>query len=396
MAEAVNEVHGVKGEDANGISQCGISCDGTWQRRGYSSLNGCVTALSIDTGKCLDVEVLSKVCHACKKQESNPDEEEKRLWEEGHKGKCKANYKGSAPAMETKGIKRIFVRSKAKNKIRYTEYYGDGDGKGFDESKDTYKDDDVAVVKKECIGHVQKRVGTSLRKKKKEIKGLRGKGRLTDALIDRLQNYYGIAIRSNVQSVRAMRKAIAASFNHCISSSRRLLHDDCPEGPNSWCGYKRDIANNTKLFKPGKGLPDDVIKEIKPVFSRLSEDSLLEKCLHGKTQNQNESLNGMIWERVPKGVFVGSDILRLGVHDAVANFNIGCQASLNILTQQGIQPGTFCLEEMKKIDRVRVHKANYRGEEKAKKRRKILRGKRKKKEDKAQNQEGVTYASGAF
>jgi len=56
----------------------------------------------------------------------------------------------------------------------------------------------VNIVKKECVGHVQKRVGTALRKLKKQKKGLAGRGKLTDAMIDRLQNYYGIAIRSNV------------------------------------------------------------------------------------------------------------------------------------------------------------------------------------------------------
>ena len=41
---------------------CGISCDGTWQRRGHSSLNGCVTVKSIDTWKVLDVEALTTLC----------------------------------------------------------------------------------------------------------------------------------------------------------------------------------------------------------------------------------------------------------------------------------------------------------------------------------------------
>jgi hypothetical protein len=43
---------------------------------------------------------------------------------------------------------------------------------------------------------------------------------LTDALIDRLQNYYGIAIRSNVGNLEAMKKAIQASLMHCIASKR--------------------------------------------------------------------------------------------------------------------------------------------------------------------------------
>ena len=43
----------------------GVSCDGSWQKRGYSSLNGVVTAISIDTGKIIDCEAMSRICKAC-------------------------------------------------------------------------------------------------------------------------------------------------------------------------------------------------------------------------------------------------------------------------------------------------------------------------------------------
>ena len=36
----------------------------------------------------------------------------------------------------------------------------------------------------------------------------------------------------------------------------------------------------------------------------VSKDTKLEKCLHGKTWNANESFNGRIWERIPKNTFV--------------------------------------------------------------------------------------------
>ena len=110
-------------------------------------MNGCVTNLSTDTGKCLDVEVLSKVCHACQKHENEEDSVDKRLWQADHHGKCKATFKGSAPAMETEGVKRIFERSEEKNKLHYTEYYGDGDSKGFIQVENTYKDKGVNIVK---------------------------------------------------------------------------------------------------------------------------------------------------------------------------------------------------------------------------------------------------------
>ena len=32
----------------------GVSVDGTWQRKGFTSMNGVVTAISIDNGKVLE------------------------------------------------------------------------------------------------------------------------------------------------------------------------------------------------------------------------------------------------------------------------------------------------------------------------------------------------------
>ena len=97
--------------------------------------------------------------------------------------------------METEGIKRIIGRSEKTRKLQYTGYFGDGDSKAYNEVENAYKN--IHVEKKECAGHVQERVGTALRKLKKETKGIGGTGTLTDSLIDKLQNYCGIALRSN-------------------------------------------------------------------------------------------------------------------------------------------------------------------------------------------------------
>ncbi|GFY62035.1 uncharacterized protein TNIN_153911 [Trichonephila inaurata madagascariensis] len=47
MNEAAAEVH--KKNNFDEVIQCGVSVDGTWQRRGHLSLNGCVSVISIDT-----------------------------------------------------------------------------------------------------------------------------------------------------------------------------------------------------------------------------------------------------------------------------------------------------------------------------------------------------------
>ena len=50
-----------------------VACDGTWQRRGFSSKNGVATCLSISRkrpSKVIDAEVLTNYCDACKKNGS--------------------------------------------------------------------------------------------------------------------------------------------------------------------------------------------------------------------------------------------------------------------------------------------------------------------------------------
>ena len=42
-----------------------VTCNGTWAKRGYTSLYGCVFVVSVDTGKVLDFEIMSKYCKSC-------------------------------------------------------------------------------------------------------------------------------------------------------------------------------------------------------------------------------------------------------------------------------------------------------------------------------------------
>ncbi|GFX41143.1 hypothetical protein TNCV_2218411 [Trichonephila clavipes] len=57
MIKAATEIVEKKQNLSSDIVKCGISVDGTWQRRGYTSMNGCVAAISVDTGKVLDIEL---------------------------------------------------------------------------------------------------------------------------------------------------------------------------------------------------------------------------------------------------------------------------------------------------------------------------------------------------
>ncbi|GFU48789.1 uncharacterized protein TNCV_4468391 [Trichonephila clavipes] len=190
--------------------------------------------------------------------------------------------------MEVAGALSIFQRSQSLYNVRYTKYLGDGDSKAFTSIvENKVYGDHCSVEKLECIGHVMKRMGTRLRRLKTKMRGqklsdgkpLCGRNRLTEAEIDRLRAYYGLAIRRNLSSVKDMQQAIWAIFLHKLSTDEKPQHGFCPSDSDTW-----DLAN----------------------------PELLKKCLHGGTQNPNESVNNVIWSRVPKKTFVQLEVLSLG------------------------------------------------------------------------------------
>ncbi|GBO31212.1 hypothetical protein AVEN_275483-1 [Araneus ventricosus] len=145
--------------------------DGTWQKRGHTSINGVITVTSLDTG-----------------------------------------YSGG---MESDDAIRMFQRSVSTRNVRYAKYLGDGDSKGFLKiSESKVYEEELVVEKLESVGHVQKRMGTRLRNLRNNLKSnkltdgkkISGCGRLTDAQILLIQKYYGLAIRNTSKSVDEMSK----------------------------------------------------------------------------------------------------------------------------------------------------------------------------------------------
>lgn len=361
-----------------------VSLDGTWQKRGFTSNNGTVAAISMDTGKIIDIETMNRYCKPCDQKKKILSADEFHIWFENHTVSCSANYEGSAPMMEVEGAKRIFKRSIESRKVRYMEYYGDGDSKAYSTVKETYAPD--LVKKRECVGHYQKRVGTRLRAlKKKNGKIMKP---VTDVVIDKLQNYFGIALRANTGgTVKKMSDAIYASFLHVASSESNNFHSLCD---SSWCQFQRDKLNGTNLFKHGQGLPDQVKPLITPIYKDLLKPEELEKCLHGMTQNQNESYNALIWERAPKSVYISIEKMKFAVYDAVAVFNDGRQGSLDILKRVGVNPGYYTTELCSILNIKRRAKASVKSREEKKIRRRRLRASKTKKWVANKQKEGKT------
>ena len=193
------------------------------KKRGFSFLNGFVTIISLLTGNCLSYDAMAKKCKACESWESKKDTAEYHRFLETHE--CSINHLGSAGLMEPADVVRCLKSSVETLKLRYENFIGDGDSKAFLEVVKADPYDGFPVKKGECIGHIQKRVGSRLRKLKKEYvskklkDGKTLRGRLADKNINRLKNYFGIAIRTNFHSVVAMQKSVGAVLYHCSEAN---------------------------------------------------------------------------------------------------------------------------------------------------------------------------------
>ena len=191
-------------------------------------------------------------CKYWNKKKTTAEYEEWKLYHD-----CTINHTGSAGSMEAAGVINIFKRSVETKKLRYTRYLGDGDSKSFKH-----------IVQSNIYpGHVQKRVGYRLRTYKSDYKStllsdhkkLSGAGRLTNKVLNILQNYYGMVIRSNVGNLYQMKKGIAAIIHHCSEylvkvdgSDKKVCNGDarhkfCPEGlilvqiPKAECSWGNSV-----------------------------------------------------------------------------------------------------------------------------------------------------------
>ncbi|GFW73759.1 polynucleotide 5'-hydroxyl-kinase NOL9 [Trichonephila clavipes] len=122
-------------------------------------------------------------------------------------------------------------------------------------------------------GSWQKRGHTSLNGVVSAISletGISGRGKLTDNEISKLQQYYGLAIRRNINSVSDMFKAVWTIYFHKLSTDSVPQHGLCPTSPDTWCGF-----NKAKLLEEAyshkHSLPEPVLLAIKPIFKSLSD-----------------------------------------------------------------------------------------------------------------------------
>ncbi|CAN8004346.1 unnamed protein product [Ixodes hexagonus] len=279
------------------------------------------------------------------------------------KGMCKKNIDCNSGRMEVEAALIMFRRSFEKHGLRYTTVLSDGDSRTYHALTEDAVYGFVEIEKKDCLNHVHKRMGSALRtlvdKKKAQGKALGGKGRLTQDKIKRITNYYGYALRSHSHDVPAMQRAVQATLRHMSSTDESPDHSFCPEGANSWCSYNRALANSEQPRGHKNALPDFVREALEPVFARLGDKDLLERCSDGKTQNPSESLHAVIWAQTSKNTHASLFSVQRAVAEAVSVFNQGQKkTNESVVASLGYTAGSALIRRSIEKDDRRLHKAN--------------------------------------
>ncbi|GBL72366.1 hypothetical protein AVEN_115302-1 [Araneus ventricosus] len=186
-----------------------VSYDGTWQKRGHTSLYGIGIVVDILTVLVIDYEILSKYCPEGTTEKGIL---ENTVLNSAYGTKPTSqnaeNYFRSSNAMEAKAAEILWKRSVENCGMRYMSVLSDGEPKTYQHllELDVYGDS-MKISKEECLHHVTKRLGTGLRNKVKEWRskgvtiGGRKEGSLKESTTLKLTNFYRKAIKDNVPNV---------------------------------------------------------------------------------------------------------------------------------------------------------------------------------------------------
>ncbi|XP_037906116.1 uncharacterized protein LOC119648436 [Hermetia illucens] len=101
-------------------------------------------------------------------------------------------------------------------------------------------------------------------------------------------------------------------------------------------------------------LPSDISSAIKPIYEELSKEELLERSVGGFTQNNNESLNQLIWKITPKILPAGSKILDIAAYVAAGTFHEGIAALLLLMHSMDLKLGRNSHQYERKEDESRI------------------------------------------
>nr|XP_036673639.1 uncharacterized protein LOC118877739 [Drosophila suzukii] len=193
-----------------------------------------------------------------------------------------------------------------------------------------------------------------------------------------------------------MKREIWATYFHKSSTDKNPAHMNCPPGPDSWCKWQKAAAEDTldDFSHEDPPLTDKVLEVLKPIYESLSDRSLLDRCLGCETQNNNESLNSLIWTFAPKHIHAGFQTIEIANYLAVCIFNEGSYPILSIMKLMGIKIGLESHGFAVRRNAVRIQRSEVRASDASKEGRTARYHKRTAKINRYEVEEGPMYEAG--
>jgi len=136
-----------------------------------------------------------------------------------------------------------------------------------------------------------------------------------------------------------------------------------------------------------------VLKAITPIYEELSSENL-QRCIGGFTQNNNESINALIWSFAPKRVFSGAKTVEIASYLAASIFNEGYESLLKMMHVMNITIGPNAVAICTEMDNARISIADARSFEASKEGRFERRAMRSAIEEDFYEEEGSFYEAG--
>ena len=130
--------------------------------------------------------------------------------------------------------------------------------------------------------------------------------------------------------------------------------------------YWRDLVNplNEKTFQnKDHHLEPVFIEFLTPLYDRLSDPKLLKRCVPGYSQNANESLNALVWNRCPKhrnhGITVASATIQFncgakGRHPLMAKHKIPAARATRLGSQRKDKKKELISQSRGKLQHIRM------------------------------------------
>lgn len=187
------------------------------------------------------------------------------------------------------------------------------------------------------------------------------------------------------------------SYGKFYNGTYAEQHDDCPTGEDSWCwwqawesyadGMNDDLTHDEPLHPL-------VAQHILPIYEDLSRDDLLERCLGGHTQNNNECLNALIWKFAPKHLFSGKETVEIATYLAISIFNEGFTSILRVMTELGITIGRQSYDYTEFVGKRRKKKADKDAAKATKEARRARKQQLAEQEDMQEDADDLVYGAG--